>query len=243
MARDLEVEARLTLKDDLSKKAGTALDALGKKARNAGKAADALTATRKDAGAQAYERTAQAAAHAATAIDKVARSADRARDANGRFVSASGSGLGRVAQDAVRAERSMGRLEAMARRTGTALSKVGGAMGTARDAGAGLMAGGYVMAQAVRKPIAREERLARLANIGYSEYDKEGRMAGMKELDALARETVKKGGGSDEQAIGLLESLMAGGMETDQIKRLTPGIQKAATSMGADTGELATLVV
>ena len=61
MARDLEVEARLTLKDDLSKKAGTALDAVSKKARNAGKAADALAATKKDAGAQAYERTAQAA--------------------------------------------------------------------------------------------------------------------------------------------------------------------------------------
>ena len=59
MARDLEVEARLTLKDDLSKKAGTALDAVSKKARNAGKAADALAATKKDAGAQAYERTAQ----------------------------------------------------------------------------------------------------------------------------------------------------------------------------------------
>ena len=243
MARDLEVEARLTLKDDLSKKAGTALDAVSKKARNAGKAAAALAATKKDAGAQAYERTAQAADKAATAIDKVARSADRARDANGRFVSGSGSGLGRVAQDAEKAERSMGRLEAMARRTGTALSKMGGAMGTARDAGTGLMAGGYVAARAVQKPIAREERLARLANIGYSERDKEGRIAGMKELDALARETVKTGGGSDEQAIGLLESLMAGGMETDQIKRLAPGIQKAATSMGADTGELATLVV
>lgn len=243
MARDLEVEARLTLKDDLSKKAGTALDAVGKKARNAGKAADALTAPKKDAGARAYERTAQAADKAASAIDKVARSADRARDANGRFVSGSGSGLGRVAQDAARAELSMGRLEAMARRTGTALSKVGAGMGAARDAGASLMAGGYVMAQAVKKPIAREERLARLANIGYSEHDKEGRIAGMKELDALARETVKKGGGSDEQAIGLLESLMAGGMETEQIKRLAPGIQKAATAMGADTGELATLVV
>lgn len=243
MARDLEVEARLTLKDDLSKKAGTALDAVSKKARNAGKAADALAATKKDAGAQAYERTAQAADKAATAIDKVARSADRARDANGRFVSGSGSGLGRVAQDAEKAERSMGRLEAMVRRTGTALSKMGGAMGTARDVGAGLMAGGYVAARAVQKPIAREERLARLANIGYSERDKKGRIAGMKELDALARETVKTGGGSDEQAIGLLESLMAGGMETDQIKRLAPGIQKAATSMGADTGELATLVV
>lgn len=243
MASDLEVEARLTLKDDLSKKAGTALDAVSKKARNAGKAADALAATKKDAGAQAYERTAQAADKAATAIDKVARSADRARDANGRFVSGSGSGLGRVAQDAEKAARSIGRLEAMARRTGTALSKMGGAMGTARDVGAGLMAGGYVAARAVQKPIAREERLARLANIGYSERDKKGRIAGMKELDALARETVKTGGGSDEQAIGLLESLMAGGMETDQIKRLAPGIQKAATSMGADTGELATLVV
>ena len=241
MARDLEVEARLTLKDDLSKKAGTALDAVGKKARNAGKAADALAATKKDAGAQAYERTAQAADKAATAIDKVARSADRARDANGRFVS--GSGLGRVARDAAQAERSMGRLEAMARRTGTALSKVGGAMGTARDAETGLMAGGYVAARAVQKPIAREERLARLANIGYSDAGKEGRIAGMKELDVLARETVKTGGGSDEQAIGLLESLMAGGMETEQIKRLAPDIQKAATAMGADTGELATLVV
>lgn len=243
MARDLEVEARLTLKDDLSKKAGTALDAVGKKARNAGKAADALSAAKKDAGAQAYERTAQAADKAATAIDKMARSTERARDAHGRFVSGSGSGMGRVAQDAEKAERNMGRLEAMARRTGTALSKIGGAMGTARDAGAGLMAGGYVAARAVQKPIAREERLARLANIGYSDAGKEGRIAGMKELDALARETVKTGGGSDEQAIGLLESLMAGGMETEQIKRLAPDIQKAATAMGADTGELATLVV
>ena len=127
MARDLEVEARLTLKDDLSKNAGTALDAVSKKARNAGKAADALAATKKDAGAQAYERRALAADKAATAIDKVARSADRARDANGRFVSGSGSGLGRVAQDAAQAERSMGRLEAMARRPGASeLQESGG---------------------------------------------------------------------------------------------------------------------
>ena len=244
MARDLEVEARLTLKDDLSKKAGTALDAVGKKARNAGKAADALTASKKDTGAQAYERTAQAADKAATAIGKVARSADRARDANGRFVSGSGSGLGRVAQDAVRAERSMGRLEAMARRTGMALSKVGGAMGTARDAGAGLMAGGYVAARAVQKPIAREERLMRMAKIGYSERTTvAGRQAGAQELDQLARATVKQGGGTDEQVLGLLEQLYAGGLETAQVKAMAPQLQKAATAMGADGGDLASFVV
>ena len=244
MARDLEVEARLTLKDDLSKKAGTALDAVSKKARNAGKAADALAATKKDAGTQAYERTAQAADKAATAIDKAARSADRARDANGRFVSGSGSGLGRVAQDAARAEQSMGRLEAMARRTGTALAKVHGGMGAARDVGASLMAGGYVMAQAAKKPVAREERLMRMAKIGYSERTTvAGRQAGAQELDQLARAAVKQGGGTDEQVLGLLEQLYAGGLETAQVKAMAPQLQKAATAMGADSGELASFVV
>ena len=227
MARDLEVEARLTLKDDLSKKAGTALDAVSKKARNAGKAADALAATKKDAGAQAYERTAQAADKAATAIDKVARSADRARDASGRFVSGSGSGLGRVAQDAARAERSMGRLEAMARRTGTALSKMGGAMGTARDVGAGLMAGGYVAARAVQKPIAYEKQLAGMANVAYSDRGVKGRIAGMKELDAVIAASVREGGGSREQAAGALNSMLAAGTDIETAKNLLPVVQKA----------------
>lgn len=243
MARDLEVEARLTLKDDLSKKAGTALDALGKKARNAGKAADALTATKKDAGAQAYERTAQAAAHAATAIDKVARSADRARDANGRFVSASGSGLGRVAQDAVRAERSMGRLEAMARRTGTALSKVGGAMGTVRDAGAGLMAGGYVAARAMEKPVAYEKQLAEMANSTYRKRDAAGRIAGMKDLDEAVKEAVRTGGGSREQAAGALGTMIRGDLDDATSRRLLPLVQKTATAAQADPNEIAAILV
>lgn len=243
MARDLEVEARLTLKDDLSKKAGTALDAVSKKARNAGKAADALAATKKDAGAQAYERTAQAADKAATAIDKVARSADRARDANGRFVSGSGSGLGRVAQDAEKAERSMGRLEAMARRTGTALSKMGGAMGTARDVGAGLMAGGYVAARAVQKPIAYEKQLAGMANVAYSDRDAKGRIAGMKELDAVITASVREGGGSREQAAGALNSMLAAGTDIETAKNLLPVVQKAATAAQADPNELALVLV
>lgn len=243
MARDLEVEARLTLKDDLSKKAGTALDAVSKKARNAGKAADALAATKKDAGAQAYERTAQAADKAATAIDKVARSADRARAANGRFVSGSGSGLGRVAQDAEKAERSMGRLEAMARRTGTALSKMGGAMGTARDVGAGLMAGGYVAARAVQKPIAYEKQLAGMANVAYSDRDAKGRIAGMKELDAVITASVREGGGSREQAAGALNSMLAAGTDIETAKSLLPVVQKAATAAQADPNELALVLV
>ena len=241
MARDLEVEARLTLKDDLSKKAGTALDAVGKKARNAGKAADALAATKKDAGAQAYERTAQAADEAATAIDKVARSADRARDANGRFVS--GSGLGRVARDAAQAERSMGRLEAMARRTGTALSKVGGAMGTARDAGTGLMAGGYVAARAVQKPIAYEKQLAEMANSTYRKRDTAGRIAGMKDLDEAVKEAVRKGGGSREQAAGALGTMIRGDLDDATARRLLPLVQKTATAAQADPNELAAILV
>lgn len=243
MARDLEVEARLTLKDDLSKKAGTALDAVSKKARNAGKAADALAATKKDAGAQAYERTAQAADKAATAIDKVARSADRARDANGRFVSGSGSGLGRVAQDAEKAERSMGRLEAMARRTGTALSKVGGAMGTARDVGAGLMAGGYVAARAMQKPIAYEKQLAEMANSTYRKRDTAGRIAGMKDLDEAVKEAVRKGGGSREQAAGALGTMIRGDLDDATARRLLPLVQKTATAAQADPNELAAILV
>lgn len=243
MARDLEVEARLTLKDDLSKKAGTALDAVSKKARNAGKAADALAATKKDAGAQAYERTAHAADKTATAIDKVARSADRARDASGRFVSGSGSGLGRVAQDAARAEQSMGRLEAMARRTGTALSKAGGAMGTARDAGAGLMAGGYVAARAVQKPIAYEKQIAEMANSTYRKRDAAGRIAGMKDLDEAVKEAVRKGGGSREQAAGALGTMIRGDLDDATARRLLPLVQKTATAAQADPNELAMILV
>ena len=234
MARDLEVEARLTLKDDLSKKAGTALDAVGKKARNAGKAADALSAAKKDAGEQAYERTAQAADKAATAIDKMARSTERARDAHGRFVSGSGSGMGRVAQDAEKAERSMGRLEAMARRTGTALSKIGGAMGTARDAGAGLMAGGYVAARAVQKPIAYEKQLAEMANSTYRKRNVAGRIEGMKDLDEAVKEAIRIGGGSREQAAGALGTMIRGDLDSATARRLLPLVQKTATASQAD---------
>lgn len=243
MARDLEVEARLTLKDDLSKKAGTALDAVGKKARNAGKAADALSAAKKDAGAQAYERTAQAADKAATAIDKMARSTERARDAHGRFVSGSGSGMGRVAQDAEKAERSMGRLEAMARRTGTALSKIGGAMGTARDAGAGLMAGGYVAARAVQKPIAYEKQLAEMANSTYRKRDVAGRIEGMKDLDEAVKEAIRIGGGSREQAAGALGTMIRGDLDSATARRLLPLVQKTATASQADPNELAAILV
>ncbi len=216
---------------------------MGKKARNAGKAADALSAAKKDAGEQAYERTAQAADKAATAIDKMARSTERARDAHGRFVSGSGSGMGRVAQDAEKAERSMGRLEAMARRTGTALSKIGGAMGTARDAGAGLMAGGYVAARAVQKPIAYEKQLAEMANSTYRKRDVAGRIEGMKDLDEAVKEAIRIGGGSREQAAGALGTMIRGDLDSATARRLLPLVQKTATASQADPNELAAILV
>ena len=146
-------------------------------------------------------------------------------------------------QDAARAERSMGRLEAMARRTGTALSKVGSAMGGARDAGAGLMAGGYVAAQAMQKPVAYEKQLAGMANVAYSDRDDTGRIAGMKELDAVITASVRAGGGSREQAAGALNSMLAAGTDIETAKELLPIVQKAATAAQADPNELALVLV
>lgn len=78
---DLQVQAELKLKDNLSRPAGTALDSLGKTAAKTGTAVDSIGK------GQGMQRTAKDAADAARSMDTVnrtAQDASRSMDATAR---------------------------------------------------------------------------------------------------------------------------------------------------------------
>ena len=230
MAQDLQVQAELRLKDNASKQAATALEQLGKASRTTAQATAAIGAS------GALKRVVADAASAARQLQDTAAGAS---DAERR--------LGGAARGAAALDKALRGARNMSRETAKQFADMGRNIANltkgAGQIGSGVMAGGAVAAAALQKPVAYESQLASMANVAYAGKSKEGRIAGMKSLDASIVGSVRVGGGSREQAAGALNTLLAAGTEESTAKKLLPLIQKAATASGADANELAMILV
>ena len=108
----------------------------------------------------------------------------------------------------------------------------------------GVIATGALIAPTVRKTMAYDLRLAHLANTGFAERDKAGRMAGRDALDKKVNDAVRYGGGSRDSALDTLELLLGAGIfKTDQIDLLLRESVKAATANSADPASFAQMAI
>lgn len=113
---------------------------------------------------------------------------------------------------------------------------------------AGLVAGGtaagMVLAQPMKKQMDYDRSLAMTANTAFAERDVAGRIAGKAELNNAVKSAVEIGGGTKEDALGALDTMLASGaVKADTAMKLLPTLQKGATATGASTDDLAKIAI
>ena len=113
---------------------------------------------------------------------------------------------------------------------------------------AGLVAGGtaagMVLAQPMKKQMDYDRSLAMTANTAFAERDVAGRIAGKAELNNAVKSAVEIGGGTKEDALGALDTMLASGaVKAETAMKLLPTLQKGATATGASTDDLAKIAI
>lgn len=126
-------------------------------------------------------------------------------------------------------------------------SRFSGAMKWGK-AGGMMMAGGVAAAMTLRDPLDKRRsfdlNLAYAANTAYSDRDAKGRIAGKQELYDAVKKTVTAQGGSRDQALDALNSMIASGtVEVNTAKQLLPIIQRASVASGADSNDIAQIAI
>lgn len=240
---ELDVSVELRLLDSLSVPARRAFDRLRAGGRRAGAAFGVVN---------------RDAAAAGDAIDELGASARRAGEASADI--GRGGSLRRAADDARGAARGMDAVAASGRRAGDALQQaearagrlrraldgvgrglqgVGRAVGGLQDAGAGAAAAGLAGAAALAAPVRRERGYLQDATVAFNDRDREGILAGVAELRALDQEAVARGGGTLDSARAMRGAYFAGGVAFEEVRRLAPLTQRAATAAGAEGADFA----
>lgn len=125
--------------------------------------------------------------------------------------------------------------------------RFGGAMKWGK-AGGMMLAGGAAAAMTLKDPLEKRRsfdlNLAYAANTAYSDRDAKGRIAGKQELYDAVKKTVTAQGGSRDQALDALNSMIASGtVEVNTAKQLLPIIQRASVASGADSNDIAQIAI
>lgn len=228
---DMQMLLTLRLRDDMSARASKALREI------VAAAGGAVSVTGQLADADA--RAARSATEMGRAARTAARSADDLAGAAERVGRANLSGLRRGLEAATTAGKSTVKVMGdIARSAATAVKDIG-------KLGAGMTAAAAVGAAALRKPIAYEERLALMANTAFADRTTvAGRRAGMQELRSTVDSAVRTGGGTRESAAEALDSMIASGaVEMNAAKSMLPVIQKFASATGAQSTEIANILI
>lgn len=109
---------------------------------------------------------------------------------------------------------------------------------------AGATAAGMVLAQPMKKQMDYDRSLAMTSNTAFAERDVAGRIAGKAELNNAVKSAVEIGGGTKEDALGALDTMLAfGAVKADTAMKLLPTLQKGATTTGASTDDLAKIAI
>ena len=251
---DLDVQVQLSLRDDMSRparkamdavraasrtaeggmggvakqaaKAGDAVEGMGRAARDAGEATDALARSN---GPRSVKQQADGATRS---LENMARSGQRA----GQSLSQADAQAGRLRRtlDAVSS-----RMQAVTRQAARLGQGLGTGINGAMEAGAGLTAAGAVGRAALAAPMARERQYLQDATVAFNERTEAGIKAGVAELRALDQRIVARGGGTLDSARAMRGAFLAGGMSFEDTQALAPLTQRAATAAGAEGADFA----
>lgn len=113
-----------------------------------------------------------------------------------------------------------------------------------RNVGVGIIAGAAMARQPAKNQMEFDRQLAMAANTAFSDRDVKGRIDGKKELLAAVQEAVKVGGGTKEDALVTLDTLIASGtMKAETAMSLLPTLQKGAVATGASSEDMAKIAI
>lgn len=110
--------------------------------------------------------------------------------------------------------------------------------------GAGIAAGAMVMREPARNQMDFDRRLAMVSNTAFSERDVAGRIKGKETLFDAVKKAVEVGGGTKEDALSSLDTLLASGaISTEAAVNLLPTLQKGAVATGASPEDMARIAI
>lgn len=251
---DLDVQVQLSLRDDLSRPARKAMDAvraasrtaeggMGGVAKQAAKAGDAVEGMGRAARDAGEATAALARSNGPRSVKQQADGATRSLENMARSGQRAGQSLSQADAQAGRLRRTLdgvsSRMQAVTRQAARLGQGLGTGINGAMEAGAGLTAAGAVGRAALAAPINREQQYLYDATVAFNDRSVEGIRAGVAELRALDQQIVARGGGTLDSARAMRGAFMAGGVDFADVARLAPLTQRAATAAGAEGADFA----
>lgn len=251
---DLDVQVQLSLRDDLSRPAKKAMDAvraasrtaeggMGGVAKQAAKAGDAVEGMGRAARDAGEATDALARSNGPRSVKQQADGATRSLENMARSGQRAGQSLSQADAQAGRLRRTLdgvsSRMQAVTRQAARLGQGLGTGINGAVDAGAGIMAAGAVGRTALAAPMAREQQYLQDATVAFNERTEAGIKAGVAELRALDQQIVARGGGTLDSARAMRGAFLAGGMSFEDTQTLAPLTQRAATAAGGEGADFA----
>lgn len=251
---DLDVQVQLSLRDDLSRPAKKAMDAvraasrtaeggMGGVAKQAAKAGDAVEGMGRAARDAGEATDALARSNGPRSVKQQADGATRSLENMARSGQRAGQSLSQADAQAGRLRRTLdgvsSRMQAVTRQAARLGQGLGNGINGAMEAGAGIMAAGAVGRTALAAPMAREQQYLQDATVAFNERTEAGIKAGVAELRALDQQIVARGGGTLDNARAMRGAFLAGGMSFEDTQALAPLTQRAATAAGAEGADFA----
>lgn len=251
---DLDVQVQLSLRDDLSRPAKKAMDAvraasrtaeggMGGVAKQAAKAGDAVEGMGRAARDAGEATAALARSNGPRSVKQQADGATRSLENMARSGQRAGQSLSQADAQAGRLRRTLdgvsSRMQAVTRQAARLGQGLGTGINEAMEAGAGLTAAGAMGRAALAAPMAREQQYLQDATVAFNERTEAGIKAGVAELRALDQQIVARGGGTLDRARAMRGAFLAGGMSFEDTQTLAPLTQRAATAAGAEGADFA----
>lgn len=113
----------------------------------------------------------------------------------------------------------------------------------ATSVAAGVMAGGYVLAQPVNRTMDYDTELRHATNTMYAGKTLAEKRAGMEEINKTVNDAAYIGGTSKEKALEAMNTMVASGSMSDAaVKNLLPTVMKTAAAAGAESNDIAGIV-
>lgn len=113
----------------------------------------------------------------------------------------------------------------------------------ATSVAAGVMAGGYVLAQPVNRTMDYDTELRHATNTMYAGKTLAEKRAGMAEINKTVNDAAYLGGTSKEAALQAMNTMVSSGSLSDAaVKQMLPTVMKTAAAAGADADDIANIV-
>lgn len=170
------------------------------------------------------------------AYNRLARSGTLSQRELARAAEANRQNIRRLNSELRSSSGQMGRWQRMMRGGGRAFD-------TVTRGGAALVAGGYVLAQPVRRTMDYDTELRHVTNVAYAGKSMAEREAGMASINRTVMDAAYAGAATREDTLGAYSTMLSiGAVDGVTAQRLLPEIMKAATASNTSPEEVATFV-